>query len=73
MKKLALLSLAVSQGQAIHNSNKSKSKSKKQYLVEMNKLLSKSKKNTSQYKKAINVLKKFKSRYTKRSQSKVKN
>ena len=60
MKKLAMLSLAVSQGQAIHNSNKSKSKTKKQYLGEINKLLSK--KNTSQYRKAIHILKSFKTR-----------
>ena len=59
MKKLALLSLAVSQGKVMHNSQSKKnwSKKKSQYFKEMNRL---SKKNT--YKSALKVLKKYRTR-----------
>jgi hypothetical protein len=60
MKKLALLSLAVSQGQTITNSKVS-SKKKREYLKEMNRL---SKKN--QHKDALNLLKKYRRTKSKR-------
>jgi len=62
MKKLAMLSLAVSQGKAIHNKSSRLSKTKKAYFGEMNKILASTQKNTSQYRKAINILRKLKTR-----------
>jgi hypothetical protein len=60
MKKLALLSIAVSQGQTITNSKVS-SKKKREYLKEMNRI---SKQN--QRKDALNILKKYRRTRTKR-------
>lgn len=71
MKKLALLSLAVSQGQTIHGTHKKSSSKRNEYYKEMNKL-SKHYTNTSENRRAIEIIKNIHHKYKSRRSKKHK-